>query len=105
MNVTLSTSGREMWAGGVIDALPCAPFFARMRPNWKGDPLPMRTICCMALLILPMQFMSFASLVDWSAFLGALAQIIQVAIFFALRSPECVARARNDVGSQLLGQR
>jgi hypothetical protein len=59
----------------------------------------------MAFLILPMQFMSFGDLVDWSAFLGALAQTFQVAIFFALRRPECVARARNEVGRELLGQR
>jgi hypothetical protein len=49
--------------------------------------------------------MSFGCLVDWSAFLGALAQMIQVAIFFALRSPDCVASARNEVGRELLGQR
>jgi amino acid transporter len=104
MTVTLSTSGREMWAGSVLNAFPCASYFARMRPNWKNDPLPIRRICYMACVILPLQFMNFGFLVDWSAFLGAIAQMIQTVIFFALRSPAWMARAQREIGWELLEQ-
>jgi amino acid transporter len=87
LNVAISCTGREFYAGGVIEAFPFSQFFAQMSDNCRGDPVPLRGMAAVSLLALPMSALDFGLLVSWSGFLGAIAQLIQVAIFVALRMP------------------
>jgi amino acid transporter len=100
LNVALSCTGRELWAGATLDASPMAGFFSRMTANCKGEPLPLRAVLFMAIMTIPLQFTGFGFLLDWSAFLGAVSQIIQVAIFIALRLPSATREGEQELLDQ-----
>jgi amino acid transporter len=96
LNVALSCTGREFYAGGSIGAVPfVARFFGKMHANCRDVKLPLRGIVFMAVLTLPMSLMDFGFLVNWSGFLGALAQICQASIFIALRIPSYMQKVRR----------
>jgi amino acid transporter len=91
LNVALSCTGRELYAGAAFDAFPFSKLIAVVQPNCRGDPMPIRGILVMAALTLPFALMGFGWLVEWSGYLGVIAQVIQGIIFLLLRC-ECYAR-------------
>jgi amino acid transporter len=94
LNVALSCTGRELYAGGLLDGIPFAKYVAVIQPNCRGDPLPIRGIVIMSLLTLPLSMFGFQWLVKWSGLLGVITQVIQGILFILLRVPNWVERIR-----------
>jgi amino acid transporter len=97
LNVALSCTGREFYAGATFNAFPFSKQIAVVQPNCKGDPMPIRGVLVMAAFTLPLALMGFGWLVEWSGYLGVMSQVIQGIIFLLLRT-ECYTRrfARNQ---------
>ena len=95
LNVALSCTGRELYAGGRIGAFPFSWFIGQLNANLRHDLIPVRGILIMSLLTLPLSLFDFAMLVEWTGLLTVMAQVIQIVIFIMCRIPKCMARYRR----------
>lgn len=97
LNVALSCTGRELYAGGRIGAFPFSWFIGQLNVNLRKDLIPVRGIVIMSLLTLPLSLFDFAMLVEWTGLLTVLAQVIQIAIFISCRIPKCMNRYHSNL--------
>lgn len=89
LNVALSCTGRELYASGKSGAIPFPSFFSKLHSNFRGDMTPMVSIAFMGLITIPLSFLDFSNLVEWTGLLTVIAQLIQVAVFVVCRFPGC----------------
>lgn len=97
LNVALTCTGRELYAGGKIGAFPFSSFVGKMQKNFKKEPLPVRGILIMSFLTIPLSFLNFDQLIEWTGLLTVIAQFIQIAIFIACRIPSCMENYRKTL--------
>ena len=95
LNIAISCTARETYAGAVIGSLPLCHFLGRMNKNAKNQPLPIVAIVFMAVMTIPFSFFNFTLLVEWSGLLTVIQQMIQIAAFIALRIPSMVKKMRT----------
>ena len=96
LNIAISCTGRETYAGAQLDAYPLSRYLARLHNNMKHEPLPIVALVLMSLLTIPFSFFDFSILVEWSGLLTVLQQLIQIAAFIALRFPSMVKRMKKE---------
>jgi amino acid transporter len=92
LNVAVSCTGRELYAGGCLDTLPFSKLWSRLDPNMKGEPTPICSLVFTALLTVPFSFFDFEVLVEWSGLLTVLMQLVQFAAFIACRFPSMMEK-------------
>lgn len=96
LNVAVSCTGRETYAGGCLDAFPCSKFFAKLTRNMKGELIPICSLCFMSIITIPFSLFDFSMLVEWSGLLTALQQLMQIASYIACKIPSCVNKFKRD---------
>jgi amino acid transporter len=100
LNVALSCTGREVYASARIGAFPLANFLGKLDSNCKNDALPIRGVVFMSLLTVPFTFFGFSWLVAWTGVLTIAAQLVQCAVFCALRVPSHMAKMARRLGPE-----
>lgn len=96
LNIAISCTGRETYAGALLDAYPLSRYLGRLDNNMKHEPLPIVALVLMSVLTIPFSFFDFSLLVEWSGLLTVLQQMIQIAAFIALRFPSMVKRMKRE---------
>ncbi|KAK8871305.1 hypothetical protein M9Y10_007025 [Tritrichomonas musculus] len=96
LNIAISCTGRETYAGALLDAFPFSRYLGRLNNNMKHEPLPIIALVTMSVLTVPFTFFDFSMLVEWSGLLTVLQQLIQVAAYIALRFPKMVKRMKRE---------
>lgn len=96
LNIAISCTGRETYAGAMLDAYPLSRYLARLHNNMKHEPLPIIALILMSVLTIPFSFFDFSILVEWSGLLTVIQQLIQIAAFIALRFPSMVKRMKKE---------
>ena len=96
LNIAISCTGRETYAGALLDAYPLSRYLARLNNNMRQEPLPIVALVLMSVLTIPFSFFDFSMLVEWSGLLTVLQQMIQIAAFIALRFPSMVRRMKRE---------
>jgi amino acid transporter len=104
LNVEIGLTGRELYAGGVIEATPGWRQCAKMGRNWKGEPTPIVGCVVMAVLTIPFAWFDFAWLVEWSGLLTAIAHFIQIGLYIVLRIPGYVEKHYGAVPGRTLDE-
>ena len=92
LNVAISCTGRETYAGGLFGAFPVSEFFRRLDKNFKKERVPIASMVFMSIITIPFCFFDFEFLVEWSGLLTVIQQLIQVCSFIACRIPKCMRR-------------
>ena len=87
LNIAISCTGRETFAGALLDAFPFSNYLSRLSNNMKHEPLPIISLVFMSVITIPFTLFDFSMLVEWSGLLTVIQQLIQVASFIALRFP------------------
>jgi amino acid transporter len=103
LNVALSCTGRELYAGANLDSFPFSSFLRKMHLNFRDDPAPIRSIVMMSLFTLPFSLFDFSWLVEWSGLLTVISQFIQIAIFTLCRFPCYLERLKSKEDQSLAG--
>lgn len=96
LNIAISCTGRETYAGALLDAFPFSHYLGRLNNNMKHEPLPIISLCFMSIITLPFTLFDFSMLVEWSGLLTVIQQLIQVAAYIALRFPKMVKRMKRE---------
>lgn len=96
LNVAISCTGRETYAGGLFGAFPVSEFFRRLDKNFKKERVPICSMVFMSLITIPFCFFDFEFLVEWSGLLTVIQQLIQVCSFIACRFPNCMRRMMRN---------
>lgn len=96
LNIAISCTGRETYAGAILDCFPLSHYLGKLHKNMKGEPLPVVALIFMSVITIPFSFFDFEFLVEWSGILTVLQQLIQVAAFIALRFPSMVRRLKRE---------
>ena len=96
LNIAITCTGRETYAGALLDAFPFSKYLGRLDNNMKKEPLPIVSLVFMAVLTIPFSLFDFSILVEWSGLLTVIQQLIQVAAFIALRFPSMVKRMKRE---------
>jgi hypothetical protein len=87
LNVAISCTGRELYAGGRLQAYPFSSFVSKMPLNRDGDPAPIPAIVIMSVLTIPFCLFDFSFLVEWSSLLTVISQMVQIVVFVLCRVP------------------
>lgn len=96
LNVAISCTGRETYAGGCLGSFPFSKFFAKLNRNMKGELIPICSLCFMSILTIPFTLFDFNMLVEWSGLLSVIQQLLQIAAYIACKFPSCIDRFRRD---------
>ncbi|OHT09268.1 hypothetical protein TRFO_21932 [Tritrichomonas foetus] len=96
LNIAVSCTGRETYAGALMDAFPFSRYLGKLHKNMKGEPLPIISLVFMSVLTIPFSFFDFTFLVEWSGLLTVLQQLVQVASYIACRFPSMVRRMKRE---------
>ena len=96
LNIAISCTGRETFAGALLDAFPFSKYLSRLHNNMKHEPLPIISLVFMSVLTIPFTLFDFSLLVEWSGLLTVIQQLIQISAFIALRFPSMVKRMRRN---------
>ena len=96
LNIAISCTGRETYAGALLDAFPFSRYLGKLHNNMKHEPLPIVALVFMSIITIPFQFFDFSMLVEWSGLLTVIQQLIQIAAFIALRFPSMVKRMKRE---------
>ena len=96
LNIAISCTGRETYAGAILDAFPFAYYLGKLHKNMKGEPLPIISLVLMSVLTIPFAYFDFTFLVEWSGFLTVLQQLIQVASYIACKFPRCIRKMKRE---------
>ena len=96
MNIAISCTARETYAGALLDAFPLSRFLARLDSNMKKQKLPIVSIVFMSVMTIPFSFFDFAILVEWSGLLTVIQQMIQIAAYIALHFLLMVKKMKKE---------
>lgn len=96
LNIAISCTGRETYAGALLDAFPFSKYLGRLHNNMKHEPLPIIALVFMSVMTIPFSLFDFSILVEWSGLLTVIQQLIQVAAYIALRFPKMVRRMKRE---------
>ncbi|OHT08032.1 putative Amino acid permease [Tritrichomonas foetus] len=96
LNIAVLCTGRETYAGALLDAFPFSKYLGKLNNNMKGEPLPIVSLVVMAVFTIPFSFFDFTMLVEWSGLLTVIQQLIQIASFIACRFPNWVRRMKRE---------
>ncbi|OHS98896.1 hypothetical protein TRFO_34763 [Tritrichomonas foetus] len=96
LNIAVLCTGRETYAGALMDAFPFGRYLGKLNNNMKGEPLPIVSLVVMSVLTIPFSFFDFTYLVEWSGLLTVIQQLIQVASYIACRFPSMIRRMKRQ---------
>ena len=96
MNIAISCTARETYAGALLDAFPLSRFLARLDSNMKKQKLPIVSIVFMSVMTIPFSFFDFSILVEWSGLLTVIQQMIQIAAYIALHFLLMVKKMKKE---------
>lgn len=96
MNIAISCTARETYAGALLDAFPLSRFLARLDSNMKKQKLPIVSIVFMSVMTIPFSFFDFSILVEWSGLLTVIKQMIQIAAYIALHFLLMVKKMKKE---------
>ncbi|KAK8837532.1 hypothetical protein M9Y10_036531 [Tritrichomonas musculus] len=96
LNIAISCTGRETYAGALLDAFPLSNYLSRLHNNVKKEPLPIISLAFMSVITIPFTLFDFSILVEWSGLLTVIQQLIQVAAYIALRFPSMVQKMKKN---------
>lgn len=96
LNIAVSCTGRETYAGALLDAFPFSKYLGKLNNNMKHEPLPIVSLVFMSVLTIPFSLFDFSMLVEWSGLLTVIQQLIQIAAFIALRFPSMIRRMKRE---------
>lgn len=91
LNIAISCTARETYAGALLDAFPLSRFLARLDSNMKKQKLPIVSIVFMSAMTIP-----FSILVEWSGLLTVIQQMIQIAAYIALHFLLMVKKMKKE---------
>lgn len=99
LNIAISCTSRETYAGALLDAFPFSQFLGRLDNNRKHQKLPIVSIVFMSVMTIPFSFFDFSLLVEWSGLLTVIQMMIQIAAYIALRFPSMVNKMEKEEAS------